>query len=268
MEVGLSERGGSGGGTGLFSARTHHRLPSPSSFRTLAVAAAASSSSGSATHHPHKGRLLRTEMHAEVQRLAVHASGAFLRWAKGMHALAAAATGGGRNQQKKKARSNKTAADPSSPMVPHEATLRLRVFSLVADRLEDWEDEHASIGVSCSSGANAGLVAHPHARYEMLARDVVASSTAARPRGGVGGRAHQHQHQQQRQQQRPFFRQRSASGGGMAGGSVTSPVAIPSSSDDDDEDAAAEAGGGGQRPSLLHTYVRGCCMPFDNRLVH
>lgn len=220
------------------------------------TAAAAASSSSSATHHPHKGHLIKTEMHAEVQRLAIHASGAFLRWAKGMHGLATAATtrGGSNSNPKAKPPSKAAATDPSA-MVPHEATLRLRVFSLVADRLEDWEDEDEStIGVSGSAGANAGRVARPHARYKMLAQDVVASSTAAVPTtGGVRGQ----RHQQQQQQQRPFFRQRTVSGGGVAGGPPAFTVPIPSSSDD--EDAAADAGGG-QRSSLLHTYVRGSCM--------
>jgi hypothetical protein len=252
VEVGLLEST-DGGAAGILLSPRSRPLPSPSSFRNLAVAAAAGG--GSTQHHPHKGRLLKTEVHSELQALAIHTSGGLLRWVRSMHRLAihTASTPttlpGGPTKKEKAA----TKSAGASPMVAHEATLRLGTFAFVADRLEDWEEEKeeeeaaaATLGLS-GSGANAGRVVHPHAHYEIQVRDVFVSSTAA---PSVGGRRPNQQHQQ-----RPFFRQRTGSGncsgggGGGGGAGGASNFAIPSSSDEDD------AGGADGRSSLLHKCV-------------
>lgn len=185
------------GSTALSSPHSQpHPLPSPSSIRNLAVAAAsaAATTTGPAgavqLYHPHKGRLLKSEVHSEVQRLALHASGGFLAWARGMHRLAVAAAPPAKMPTQKPApKPQGPAAPPPPPMVAHEATLRMAAFSLVADRLEDWEEEEDEspeqqpLGLS-GSGADAGRVAHPHARYEVHVKDIFAASTAAA--GAVG----------------------------------------------------------------------------------
>ncbi len=242
VEVGLLESS-IHGAAGLLSPRSH-QLPSPSSFRNLAVAAAAA---GPTQHHPHKGHVLKTEVHSDIQGLAIHTSGGLLRWVRAMHriALAAASPPSGAKKAGARPPSRPKQPAPASPMVAHEATLRMGAFSFVADRLEDWEeeDEAAKLGLS-GSGANAGRVVHPHARYEVQVLDISASSTAAPAVRRIRRPSQQHP-------QRPFFRQRSASSNGATGpGGVgvapTIPIPIPSSSDDED---AAEVGG---RPSLLH----------------
>jgi hypothetical protein len=197
-------------------------------------------------YHPHKGHLLKSEVHSEVQRLALHASGGFLSWARGMHKLAAAVAPPAKNPAPKP---QAAAPAPSAPMVPHEATLRMGAFSLVADRLEDWEEDAEeqlqTLGLS-GSGADTSRMAHPHARYEVHVKGIVASSTAAAPPTAAGG-AQRRGAGGQQHHLRPFFRRRSGSGAGVG-------VAIPSSSDDEDE-AESTHSEEGRRPVLLHKYV-------------
>lgn len=202
-------------------------------------------------YHPHKGHLLKSEAHSEVQRLALHASGGFLSWARGMHKLAAAVAPPAKNPAPKSQTASAAAAAAPAPMVPHEATLRMGAFLLVADRLEDWEEDaeeqlQQTLGLS-GSGADTDRVAHPHARYEVHVKGILASSTAAAPPTAAGGAQRRGAGGQQQQHLRPFFRRRSGSGAGVG-------VAIPSSSDDEDETEPAHSEER-RRLMLLHKYV-------------
>ena len=139
----------------------------------------------SSSSSPYKGPLLKADVHAKIQGIAITASGALLRWVKGMHCHVSPPKPAAAAAAKKQAAAAAAMKKEPSPIVPHDASLTIGRFRFLGDRLEDWEDpeqeqeQDDAVAATLSGGGGASHVARPHARWEVEVRDIGVSSTAA-----------------------------------------------------------------------------------------